>query len=169
VIFRLGFRAALVGVAAFAVAALAPVPGEAVLAGALVLLGALTAAELVRVIARVQGGTRESAFERALGRRPAAAPRPDDLVRLEDQVAMAVSLASDLHARLRPLVAEVAAQRLRTRHGVDLERRPDAARALLGEEAWELVRPDAAAPADRFARGISSARLARCLDAVEAL
>ena len=157
------------GVVALAVAAGAPVSRDLVLVGFLVSLGLLAAMQLLPGLARAQGGAGESLFERALRRRVAGPSRPAELVRLEDQVRLAVSLASDVHARLRPLVAETAAQRLRSRHGVDLERDPEAARRLLGEEAWELVRPDARPPEDRFARGIPPARLRRILDSVEAL
>lgn len=166
---KLLLRALAGTVAALAVASAAPVPGEAVAVAYLLFLGLLAVAAIVPVIVRPQGGVRESAFERALARRPSAPGRPEELVRLEDQVSLAVSLEADLRARLRPLVAEVAAQRLRSRHGLDLERDREAARALLGEEAWALVAPDAPRPPDRFAPGIPPARLARILDAVEAL
>ena len=35
--------------------------------------------------------------------------------------------------------AYLAAERLRLRRGINLERRPDAARAVLGEHAWDMV------------------------------
>ena len=47
---------------------------------------------------------------------------------------------------LRPIVREIAAARL-ARHGVSLDRQPERARALLGAQTWELVRPDREAPA----------------------
>ena len=46
---------------------------------------------------------------------------------------------------------------------------PAAARALLGEEAWELVRPDRPRPQDTFAPGLSPAALDRILAVLEDL
>ncbi len=60
--------------------------------------------------------------------------------------------AYDLHNVLRPLVHEIAAARL-ARRSVSLERQPERARALLGEQTWELVRPDREAPARGSDRG----------------
>jgi hypothetical protein len=74
-----------------------------------------------------------------------------------------------VHLRLRPALREAAAQRLRVRHGVDLDADPRRARALLGDETWELVRPDVKPPSDRFGPGITPAQLGRTLDVLEAL
>jgi hypothetical protein len=169
VIVRLLIRAFGGGTLAVVVATLAPVPGAAVLAGFLVFLAVLLVLELLRATARMQAGGIGSAFERALARRPPGPRRPDDLSRLEDQVSLATSAAVDVYLRLRPPLREAAAQRLRARHGVDLDRDPVRARALLGEETWELVRPDLEPPSDRFGPGIAPARLDRVLDALEAL
>jgi hypothetical protein len=62
-----------------------------------------------------------------------------------------------------------AAARLASRHGIDLDRRPDAARALLGEEAWEWLRPDRSPPADRFGRGVPRERVTAVIELVESL
>jgi hypothetical protein len=75
-----------------------------------------------------------------------------------ESVARALDLAEassfDLHNVLRPIVREVAAARL-ARHGVSLDRQPERARALLGTQTWELVRPDREAPF-RGSRGACS-------------
>lgn len=60
--------------------------------------------------------------------------------------------AFDLHNTLRPMVREIAAARL-SRHGVSLDRQPERARALIGAQAWELVRPDREAPVGRSGSG----------------
>jgi hypothetical protein len=39
------------------------------------------------------------------------------------------------------------------RYGIDLDAEPGRARELVGASAWELVRPDRAAPRDRLAAG----------------
>ncbi len=170
-ILRFVLRALLGALVAGLLAVLAPVPRGPVLAGYLLFLGALLLIELLGVIARGLGGGTGSAFERALARRPGAAKRPDELTRLEDRVSLATGAAADVYVHLRPLLREAAAHRLRARHGVDLDRvhDRDRARSLLGDEAWELVRPDLQPPSDRFGPGIPPARLARVLDAVESL
>src|SRR5207237_10917002 len=48
----------------------------------------------------------------------------------------------DLHYRLRPLLRQIAGERLYGRYGLELDRDPDRARALLGEGLWERVRPE---------------------------
>ena len=82
-------------------------------------------------------------------------PRTQRVGQLES-IARALDLAEassfDLHNLLRPLVREIAAARL-ARHGVSLDRQPDRARALLGGQTWELVRPDREVPAGRSGRG----------------
>jgi len=169
VIVRLLLRLIGGAVIAGVAAALPQVGGGPVAVGYLVFLGALVALELVRAASRGHAGGAGSAFERALRRTPARAGRPDDLSRLEDQVTLATVAALDVHRRLRPALREVAAYRLRVRHGVELDADPQRASALLGAETWELVRPGLAPPANRFAPGLSPARLGRVLDSIEAL
>jgi hypothetical protein len=85
-------------------------------------------------------------------------PRTQRVGQLES-IARALELAEmssfDLHNVLRPIVREIAAARL-ARHGVSLDRQPERARALLGTQAWELVRPDREVPAGRSGRSGSS-------------
>ncbi len=61
----------------------------------------------------------------------------------------------------------MAAGRLR-RRGVDLDRGGAAARALLGEEGYALVRADRPAPEDRFAPGPPAAAVEALIDRLEA-
>jgi hypothetical protein len=88
--------------------------------------------------------------------------RPTDLEMLEGRLLVAGRNAADFHSRLRPMLREIAAARLQRRHGVALDRDRTAARALLGDDLWEVVRPDRPAPADRGAPGPG-------LDAIEPL
>ena len=80
---------------------------------------------------------------------------------------MAGSAAFDVHYRLRPTVTELAAELLSARRGIDLEREPERARAVLGDDAWELVRPDRPQPAERHGAGIDEATLDRVVTALE--
>jgi hypothetical protein len=96
----------------------------------------------------------ESAFDQArVVRAHEHEPLPE-LARVEREVTLGTGTAFDLHYRLRPRVREVAASRLADRRGIDLERRPDAAHAVLDEAVWELVRPDRPAPRDHHAPGL---------------
>jgi hypothetical protein len=101
-------------------------------------------------------------------RRPARRP-PPALARIEHEVALAVAGAFDVHYRLVPRLRAVAAGLLSSRRGVSLEASPDRARAMLGEEAWELVRPGRPAPEDRLGPGIPAHELERVVDALEAV
>jgi hypothetical protein len=95
--------------------------------------------------------------------------RPPELVRTERDIVLGTSGAGHLHDRLLPMLREAAAARLSAGHNVDLERRPDAARALLGDDAWELLRPDRPQPRDRTDPGISMRRLRDVIGTLEKL
>lgn len=110
-----------------------------------------------------------SAFDLALRRRPAAAARPEDLERLARELLLAQSTSFDLHYRLRPTLRRLAAALLRSRRGIDLDGEPEAARRALGDEAWELVRPDRPEPEDRFSRGADLATIRTVVASLEAL
>jgi len=70
-------------------------------------------------------------------------PQPiAELDRIDRLVVLGAANEFDLHYRLRPLLRQVAAERLYGLHGVDLDRDPERARPLLGDELWEVVRPD---------------------------
>jgi hypothetical protein len=103
--------------------------------------------------------------------RPAQPPRTRRLGQLQS-VARVLELAEnaefDLHYSLRPIVREIAAARL-ARRGIGLDRETSRARALLGEQAWELARPDRAAPFGRGTRGLSREELRSIVDALEAI
>jgi hypothetical protein len=90
--------------------------------------------------------------------------RPPQLERIERELSMASATAFDLHSRLRPLLREIATSRLAARG----ERLEDG-EAELGEELWELVRPDHLPPSDRHAAGIEPAALRRAVERLEAL
>ena len=123
----------------------------------LVLAGALTA-----LPARGR-----SDFDLALRTRTRAAERPPQLERGERAVTLGIGNAFELHARLRPLLRDAAAARLAARRGIYLD--SPAGRAALGEEAWELLRPDRELPDDRFASGVDEAALRRIVATLEEL
>jgi hypothetical protein len=132
----------------------------------LVLAGIGVAALASRLRAAWPGTPR---FERLL---PAADPPSNRILQLEGltgRLAGGYPNEGEVHARLRPLVEDVAAARLAGSHGVDLETMPERARALVGPRTWELVRPDREPPADRFARTWSPRDLHALLDELEAI
>jgi hypothetical protein len=108
-------------------------------------------------------------FDAALRDRTPKASAPVELLRVERELELGIASAGSAHHRLLPLLRSAAAARLASRHGVELDRRPEAARALLGEEAWELLRPDRPEPADRFGPGVPRERVAALIERVESL
>lgn len=97
--------------------------------------------------------------------------RPDRvraLEELEHAVEFSMGTAFDVHYRLRPHLVRVLTHRLAAR-GVNLEAQADRARALVGPDAWELVRPDRPEPADRNARGMDLAGLRRVVEQIDAV
>jgi hypothetical protein len=99
---------------------------------------------------------------------PARSERIDELDRIDRLVVLGGANAFDLHYRLRPLLRQLAAERLAARYGIDLEGDPDRARPLLGEELWELVRPGREV-GRRSGPGLPPDSLARVVDALEAV
>ena len=104
----------------------------------LVALGALVAAALVRGSLAPYGQVRVNPVR---FRRPskATAERPAGLEEVERAVDFAAWNPADLKRRLLPVLREVAAHRLQSRRGIDLERNPDAARLALGDPTWGLL------------------------------
>ena len=100
-------------------------------------------------------------------RRAPSSDAPDPLRRLE-RIVEGAGWAGELHLGLRPLLREIAAAAL-GRHGIDPERDPASAVALLGADLWELVRPDREPPSDRFAPGLDRRRVAGLLSRLEEL
>ncbi|MGH2889945.1 MAG: hypothetical protein ACRDNJ_09990 [Solirubrobacteraceae bacterium] len=97
------------------------------------------------------------------------AARPAQLVALERLVGTAQSSPVHLHARLRPVLAEIVSRRLVAR-GLALERLGErAGRELLGEQLWELVRPGRPFPVDRYGPGLPARELDALLDVIERL
>jgi hypothetical protein len=77
-------------------------------------------------------------------------------------------LAGDVHVVLRPVLQEIAIERLHAR-GVDLFSDATAARELLGDALWDLVRPERPPPPDRLARALELRELSLLVDRLEAI
>lgn len=123
----------------------------------LVALAAIAMAGAVSATNAAIPRARRSGFDEALRRRPAAPKRPAQLERTERAVTLGVANAFDFHARLRPILREVAAARLGRARGVELD--SPAGRAALGEDAWDLLRPDRESPDARHGPGLDAQRV----------
>lgn len=110
----------------------------------------------------------ETALDQPTARAARRTP-PAGLDRVEHETVLAVAGAFDLHYRLVPRLRALAAGLLSSRRSVSLADAPDAARSILGEDAWELVRPDRPAPDDRLAQGLPARELALVVDALEGI
>jgi hypothetical protein len=142
-------------------------PGDASLgAEAYVLfLGALGVAVLTRATSRSFSPPTESRVTAAMRHPPRKDHRVPELERLERELEMSMQSAFDTYYRLRPILREIAASRLGQRAiELDAGGRPA---ELLGPEAWALVRPDAAPPADHHGPGAPFAEIERAVAALE--
>ena len=108
-----------------------------------------------------------SAFERALRATPPPSERPPELARLEREVYLGMTGQFYLHRRLRPTLREIAGQRLRDRRGVELDSGDEHVLAALGDDGWELLRPDRKEHLNPDAPGIRLEELERVVAALE--
>jgi hypothetical protein len=144
------------------------VPGEAALAARVYALFACVLAFLA-ALAVLRGSfpparpLRRAGAKRTRGRRAI----PETLERIEQETLLGLASSFDLHHRLRPRLRDLANELLSSRRRVSLDEDREAARAVLGEETWELVRPNRPPPEDRFARGIPVSELAVVVDSLE--
>jgi hypothetical protein len=69
----------------------------------------------------------------------------------------------------RPLLVRLLASRLSDRHGVDLYRSPEAARALVGDDLWWWLDPDRHAEGSSQPPGVDVGTLTRLVDRLETL
>jgi hypothetical protein len=142
-----------------------PVSADRIAAAYVLVLAAIGLAALTRSLSRAAEDRPASQFERLLKRTPIEHSRPAELVRIEREITLGASSAGHLYMRLLPLLREVAGAKL----GLDLERRSDRAKTLVGDDAWELLRPDRPPPGDRTAPGLPLRRLRALVDTLERL
>jgi hypothetical protein len=147
-----------------------PVSGERLLAGYVIALAAIVLASLAREFREEAQRPEAGRFEQALrGGRKTVTPRPPAFLAMEREIEQAIDHAGQAHRRLLPLLRAAAAARLALHHGVELENRPDVARRLLGDEAWDYLRPDRPEPVDRHGAGLPRTTVAMLIERVEAL
>jgi hypothetical protein len=88
---------------------------------------------------------------------------------LQRDVELSRANALHFHIRLRPVLREIAAHRVRSRYGIELEREPGRARELIPAAAWELVDPHRPPPEDRLGPGPSVESLSVVVGELERL
>ena len=145
---------------------LRPVSAREILAAYVLAMTAIALVMLTRMARTEEEWERATSdLERALAPRRTTQVRPAELIRTERDLTLSSANAGELHARVLPQLREVAGVRLSDRYDVDLAHAHD----LLGEEAWEYLRPDLPAPDDRTAHGLPLRRIAALVDAIERL
>jgi hypothetical protein len=115
-------------------------------------LGGLALMALMAWLRKAAPASPHSELDEALDRKRDDPTRIAELDRLEREVYMGAARAFDFHYRFRPVVREIAAARLE-RRGLRLDTGTDAVQSLLGDELWELVRPERDPPSNRQAAG----------------
>jgi hypothetical protein len=146
-----------------------PIPTARAFTIWVLLLAAIFLAAFAGRVRGAAGPRGRGRFEAALHRKSTAPSPPVELLRMERQLELGIASALHADRRLLPLLRTAAAARLGARHGVELERRPEAAREVLGEDVWELLRPDRPKPEDRHGPGVPRARIERVIERLESL
>jgi hypothetical protein len=141
--------------------------GAAVLDGWLLAMGAVILLALVR-LARLRAPAATSTLDEAAQRMRTPEPVPPELALERDLI---LSRAIDFHfyVRLRPVLREIAAHRLRTSYGIELDREPGRARDLIPAQAWAVVDPHRPPPNDRLAPGPTLEQLSAVVHELERL
>ena len=133
----------------------------------MVALGIVAASALIRagLASHRQLAVPAARLRRSAGKAP---DRPPGLAEVERAVDFGSWSQSDLQHRLRPILVEVAEHRLGSLRGIDLQRQPERARAVLGEDLWQLM---AAGNADAKGRapGVPIRVLRSAIEALEAI
>ncbi|GBD85847.1 hypothetical protein BMS3Abin02_02268 [bacterium BMS3Abin02] len=105
----------------------------------------------------------------AIGSRTRRRAVPPQLERLERVVRFGTSTATDADRRLYRVLREQARELLLSRYGVDLDAEPEEARRLLGDDAWERIRPDRPVSKDRLGPGAELSEVDMVVGAIERL
>jgi hypothetical protein len=112
---------------------------------------------------------RASRLRRHFSRGAPSRPINDELARMEGVVVESVSSANGVHRRLRPVLRDIVEDQLAVTSGLQLDRDQSRVRALVGDEVWELIRPDRPFPEDGFAPGLRLADLTSLVTRLERL
>jgi hypothetical protein len=142
-----------------------PVSTPRIAAGYALALAGIGLDAAMRILGAESWRDRGSQFEHVLSRKEPDPTRPSDIVRIEREITLGTTSAGHLETRLLPLLSDAASARL----GIDFDLHPERARAALGDETWELLRPDRPEPINRSAPGLPIRRVRALVDALERL
>jgi hypothetical protein len=123
---------------------------------------------LLRSVVAAHPPSRLTAFDQSFVCRTERPERPEELERVERTVAFGRSSALDTHARLRPLLREIADAHMAAQYGRGLDAGPDAVRTHLGDRVSEAIRPREE-PAERHGPGMDLRELSEVVTALEDL
>jgi hypothetical protein len=135
----------------------------------LLVVGGILLLAVIRFVRAIRRMTPPSTFDAAIARARRPRARDGDAFTLDREIELSRMDAFHFHVRLRPVLREIAAHRLRVRYGVELDREPERARELLSAEVWDVVRADRPPPTERLAPGPSLGKQRGWLDALEKL
>ena len=135
----------------------------------ILLLAAFGLAHLLLALHASLPSSGASPVDLALQPRRERPAQVDEIERIRREVVIGQTTSLDLHFRLRPTLRRIASELLRSRRGIELDGDPAAARRVLGDETWELVRRDREPPEERFGPGIDRAALHRVVASLEAI
>ncbi|HET7339314.1 MAG TPA: hypothetical protein VFK22_07180 [Candidatus Dormibacteraeota bacterium] len=141
---------------------------ELVIRAALAIGGVLVALSVLNSFASYLYGGDADGLRR---RRSQGAVRswPAELLEIEARVSLAKVSAFDHHSRLRPLLREIARQRLEASRHVDIDRDPDQVKELLGAELWRELQPMSLSRDLRESPGPTTAAIERLVDGIESI
>jgi hypothetical protein len=134
----------------------------------LVVLGAIAVVAALRAITARYPVQWRASPDRTRLATPDTDERPARLRAIERVVAHATYDSVAFQTELRPILRAIAAQRLATYWTVDIDRQPEAARAILGEATWVFLTPGDLETA-RGERGVDGAALRAVVERLEAL
>jgi hypothetical protein len=155
---------AVIGVAVGLV--VARLAGDVVVLVYVLVLGALLLVRLVRGLRSILPPAVR--FERLLARPDPQTDEVEQFRTVERDVRLSMSSGQSAQLRLGPMVREIVSVRLWRRHGVDLDREPERAEALVGAgRTWDVIRPDREAPGDGLSRGWSRRDIEQLIDELE--
>lgn len=164
-----GFYLALATIGLFVSRSVQPGRHELELDIYVLLVGTLAVFTAVLITRRAFPPSESSRLAEALRVEPKEPVRPPDLERTERLLTISTATAFDFHYRLRPILREVAEQRLADRRGLRLDGGGPAVESILGDELWQLVRPDREEPRERFSPDVDRDTLARAVERLEAI
>lgn len=133
-------------------------------------LGLFIGTQAVRNFFTYAFGGEVTATARGRARRERFSNWPAELFELEARVSLGKVSAFDYQSRLRPLLREMAAQRLAARWNIDLATQPSAARAHVRDSLWAELQDGPVDTRDqRLVPGPSLARIRELVADLEAI